>query len=302
MPDILSFYLKNYRFDSISNLLGLTPTSLADSPRKPRSQGLVRTSLKQQSVVPQPPITLEPVTVVVPCFNEERVLPYLARMLDALRKRLDDKYVLSFLLIDDGSTDGSYQAMVEQFGEREDCDLIRHSQNQGIAAAILTGIQHAKTEVVCSIDCDGSYDPHQLEVLIPLLGENVALVTASPYHALGDAVGVPAWRLTLSRGLSHIYRHILNHKFATYTSCFRVYRKSAMEGMKIRNQGFLGVVEMLTILDLNGSKIVECPAVLEARILGHSKMKTIKTILGHAGLLLVVLVTKVVKRKKYKPS
>ena len=42
---------------------------------------------------------------------------------------------------------------------------------------------------------------------------------------------------------------------------------------------------MLGRLDLRGGKIVECPAVLEVRLLGRSKMKTSRTILGHLHLL-----------------
>ncbi|MDA0667100.1 MAG: hypothetical protein O3A95_05195 [Planctomycetota bacterium] len=75
------------------------------------------------------------------------------------------------------------------------------------------------------------------------------MVTASPYHPLGEAVGVPKWRLCLSRGLSSLYRIILTHKFSTYTSCFRVYRKSQMKDFKLKNQNFLGVVEMFATLD-----------------------------------------------------
>ena len=85
--------------------------------------------------------------------------------------------------------------------------------------------------------------------------------------------------------LSAMYRRVLNHKLATYTSCFRVYRRSALLDLDIREGGFLGVAEMLGRLDLRGGTIVECPAVLEVRLLGRSKMKTVRTIFGHLRLL-----------------
>jgi hypothetical protein len=72
---------------------------------------------------------------------------------------------------------------------------------------------------------------------------------------------------------------------ATYTSCFRAYRRAAVSDLQIRNGGFLGVAEMLGRLDLQGGAIVECPAVLDVRLLGRSKMKTLRTIVGHLGLL-----------------
>jgi len=174
-----------------------------------------------------------------------------------------------------------------------DSKLIRKSKNQGVAAAILTGIRHAQTDVVCSIDCDCTYDPHQLEKLIPQLTEGVDLVTGSPYHPQGRVFNVPAWRLLLSRVASFLYRCVLKQKLYTYTSCFRVYRRSAVVKLDVKETGFLGIAELLGKLDLQGSKIVECPTTLEARLLGESKMKTVRTIVGHFYLLGVLSATRV---------
>jgi dolichol-phosphate mannosyltransferase len=78
---------------------------------------------------------------------------------------------------------------------------------------------------------------------------------------------------------------VLRQKLFTYTSCFRVYRKSAVERLELNESGFLGIAEMVGRLDLDGARIVEHPATLEVRLFGHSKMKTLKTIVGHLGLL-----------------
>jgi hypothetical protein len=110
-------------------------------------------------------------------------------------------------------------------------------------------------------------------------------VTASPYHKDGGVRNVPGWRLFLSRGASFLYRRVLRSKLDTYTSCFRVYRRSSMVNTELRESGFLGIAEMLGRLDLSGGKIVEFPTVLEVRLFGISKMKTAKTILGHLKLL-----------------
>jgi hypothetical protein len=52
-----------------------------------------------------------------------------------------------------------------------------------------------------------------------------------------------------------------------------------------RNTDFLGIAELLARLDLAGGTIVEFPATLQVRVLGHSKMRVLGTILGHLGLL-----------------
>ena len=198
---------------------------------------------------------------------------------------LSPQYDLHYIFVDDGSRDATWSSLQTLFGNQSACMLLQHPSNRGVAAAILTGIRNAETEIVCSIDCDCTYDPHQLRSLIPMLTDGVDMVTASPYHAEGVVRNVPGWRLFLSKTLSSMYRLVLHQRLATYTSCFRVYRRSAMSGLRVREGGFLGVAEMLGRLDLQGGHIVECPAVLEARLLGFSKMKTVRTIFGHLRLL-----------------
>jgi hypothetical protein len=111
------------------------------------------------------------------------------------------------------------------------------------------------------------------------------MVTASPYHPEGAVRNVPEWRLSLSRCASFLYRQVLKQKLYTYTSCFRVYRRSALMKIRLDEDGFLGVTEMLGRLDLQGSKVVEHPATLEVRLFGRSKMKVFRTIRGHLKLL-----------------
>jgi dolichol-phosphate mannosyltransferase len=122
--------------------------------------------------------------------------------------------------------------------------------------------------------------------MIPLLQrENADMVTASPYHPAGAVLNVPEWRLFLSKTLSKMYSAVLKERFHTFTSCCRVYKKSAMEKVKVENGGFLGVAEMLIDLKLSGGRVVEYPATLESRLLGDSKMKIARTIRAHLGLI-----------------
>lgn len=277
MQQFLEFYFQNYRFTSIADHLGLN-TAL-DRPRPT----LMRLDEEPHAVALPPNRT--PVTIVIPCFNEEQTLPYLRNTLDSVERHLRRDYDLTFCLVDDGSRDDTWRSLHKHFAERPNYRLIRHEQNQGVAAAIMTGIKAASTEIVCSMDADCTYDPHELASMIPLLGPGVDLVTASPYHPAGAVRNVPRWRLTLSKGASWLYRRILRSQLATYTSCFRVYRKASVEGLSLREGGFLGIAEMLGRLDLRGGRIVEYPAVLEVRMIGRSKMKTARTIAGHLRLM-----------------
>jgi GT2 family glycosyltransferase len=273
-------YFASARFGSVADCLGLDTSppdpAAVSGGEHPRS-----------SPRPHTPVSIdrgEPITLVVPCYNEELVLPYLARTLDDLERRFAGKRELRYVFVDDGSTDRTRETLADLFGSRRSCRIVHHVENRGVARAILTGLETADTEVVASIDCDCTYDPRQLENLLPCL-DGADLVTASPYHPEGEVRNVPGWRLFLSRGLSRIYRRVLHCKLSTYTSCFRIYRRSALLDLPIVEEGFLGVAETLGRLDLRGGRVVECPAVLEVRMLGRSKMKILRTVLGHLRLL-----------------
>jgi glycosyltransferase involved in cell wall biosynthesis len=181
--------------------------------------------------------------------------------------------------------------------------MVRHAHNRGVAAGIITGIRKASTEIVCSMDCDCTYDPHELARMIPLLAEGVDMVTASPYHPKGAVLNVPRWRLALSKTLSRMYRVVLHQRLATYTSCFRVYRRDAVAAVHIEHPGFLGVAEMIGKLDLTGSRIVEFPTTLAVRMIGRSKMKVLRTIAGHVKLLMELWLLRVrLPRPAQKPQ
>jgi polysaccharide deacetylase family protein (PEP-CTERM system associated) len=237
-----------------------------------------------------------PVTLVIPCYNEEGSLPYLARTLEHLKSELSAAYQLKVLFVDDCSRDNTREVLETLFGQEEDITIVGHEVNRGVSAAILTGLQAAKTEIVCSIDCDCSYDPHELKRMLPLMKPGVAMVTASPYHRDGNVRNVPGWRLTLSHGLSVMYRVLLRRKLSTWTSCFRVYRKSQILDLPLNETGFLGTAELAAQLCLHDRVIVEHPAVLEVRLFGASKMKTLRTIRSHLRLLARMATQRVTQR------
>jgi polysaccharide deacetylase family protein (PEP-CTERM system associated) len=267
--------LTRYDFTSVADYLNLEIRAAnVSAERDPETVALKAVHGKRQTV-----------SIVVPCYNESMVLPYSARTLDSFARDHADRYDTSFIFVDDCSSDDTWAQLQVLFGDRKDCTLVQHAHNRGIAAGTLTGVSLARSELVCVIDCDCSYEIQQLNKMIALMDQDVDCVTASPYHKDGSVVNVPGWRLLLSRGLSMFYRLVFTQKLATYTACFRVYRRSAMADIEIQDEGFVGIAEILAKLDSRGSKIVEAPAVLEARLFGHSKMKVVKAIWAHLRLL-----------------
>lgn len=225
------------------------------------------------------------VTVVVPCYNEEAGLPYLAEKLADLKNTLGVGVTVSFILVDDGSTDDTWAVMHALFGQDASVTCLRHKSNQGISAATATGIAASSDEAVAVIDSDCSYDPRLIADMLPRLIPGVSVVTASPYHPSGTVEGIPGWRLFVSRGASWAYRQLLRNRLATYTSCFRLYRKSAVVSLPRRRDGFSGVVEILALLDRQGWRVDEVPAQLKTRKFGQSKMRLLRVTGEHLALM-----------------
>lgn len=323
---LLPEYLKTWRFVSVSDYAGLPDSPLASMIHSETSPPVSRTtvvpsvrlrpsealSLQRSSnhaadrTAPiSGPVALDirngrrapesrtGVTLVIPCFNEEGSLPYLSRTLVHLKHALSVNYDLQIVFVDDCSRDNTRDVLQQLFATEPQVRIIHHEVNRGVSAAILTGMQAATTDIVCSMDCDCSYDPHELQHMLPLMKPGVALVTASPYHRDGRVRNVPAWRLMLSHSLSVMYRLLLQQSLHTWTSCFRVYRRSQILDLPLQENGFLGTAELAAQLCLHGRTIAEHPAVLEVRLFGASKMKTLRTIASHLRLLTRIVLQRV---------
>lgn len=229
--------------------------------------------------------TLMPISIVVPMFNECEGITSLLETLADLESTLGDKYRFQFLLVDDGSTDDTAELLTEAVAPYSQYRVIRHHENRGIAAAINTGINHADHEIVVSLDADGSYDALQLADMLPLFTPEVDLLTASPYHPAGRVENVPPWRLWISQQASRVYRCTMRRKLYCYTSCFRIYRRTRFSEFAPRNNGFVGIAELLWIADTQGLQILEHPAILRSRLTGKSKMKIVRAALQHLRLI-----------------
>jgi hypothetical protein len=267
---------------SIRSLLGL--------PVLPAAAASARATAV--AAAPSPRTDAPRLAIVVPLKDEEAGVRSLVTELQTAALHLREHASCEFVFVDDGSTDRTWPLLQELLAGRPEVRLVQHPRNAGVAAAIRTGILATDAPFVASIDGDLSYDPMELERMLPLLG-NADVVTASPYHENGGVLNVPGWRLLLSRTLSGCYRFLLRSPIRTWTSCFRLYRRSAVADLPLANPGFLGTAELLVRVLRRGGRVVEHPCVLEARLFGVSKMRVLRTIRGHVGLLWRVLLRQI---------
>ena len=120
-------------------------------------------------------------SIVVPCYNEEESLPFLKRKLDALSEDLAGQWQLDFVFVNDGSSDATTEILDAWKESDRRVQVITHSENRGLGAALATGFAAAGGDYVAALDCDCTYDPLILpEMLAALDEETDVLTTASP--------------------------------------------------------------------------------------------------------------------------
>ena len=224
-------------------------------------------------------------SIVIPCHNEVDNVPKLQTELLPIAMALAATRSVEVVFVDDGSSDGTWQALSDAFGAGPAAGVSfgfeRHASNRGLGAALRTGFIAVQGEVVVTTDSDGTYQFGEIPALLACLTPDVDIVTASPYHPAGAVEGVPAFRLILSQGSSAIYRVLVDRHVHTYTSLFRAYRRQVIERVPFQSDGFLAGTELMVKAMLIGYRVAEYPAVLYVRQSGVSKAKLKRTILAH---------------------
>jgi dolichol-phosphate mannosyltransferase len=224
-----------------------------------------------------------PVTVIVPCFNEDEGIPSLMGRLSALQA--DGGHGWEVLLVDDGSDDLTFARLLSYSRTYSWVRVLRHPTNLGLGAALRTGIEHAQAPIICAIDSDCTYPPERLPELVGLLDDGAEIATASAWHPESQAAEGSKFRIMLSKAVSGCYKLLIGQDVHTFTCLFRAYRADSLRRVPFRADGFAAVAEIMLRSMLAGYRVRELPMRLEKRKFGESKLKVGDAIAAHAGLL-----------------
>ncbi len=110
------------------------------------------------------------VAIVVPCYNEEEMLPITSRAMEALLSSLINKNKISqesfIYFIDDGSRDETWALIESLSQEQHHIRGIKLARNFGHQGALLAGLMHVREEITISIDADLQDDINVIEEMI----------------------------------------------------------------------------------------------------------------------------------------
>jgi len=212
-------------------------------------------------------------TIVIPAYNEEEAIESICRQtLEAREAIIRETPVdgVEVIVVSDGSSDKT----AERAAQFEDIKLISYAQNRGYGAAIKTGFEESRGDLVSFLDADGTCNPLFFVDLVNLLEENQADV------ALGSRMG-PDSQMPKTRRAGNIFFRMLirflSHKpIQDAASGMRVIRRSSLVKLYPLPSGlhFTPAMSCRAALD-NDIVIVEKPMKYKERI-GPSKLGIIR--------------------------
>jgi len=95
-------------------------------------------------------------SVVIPVHNEEESI---SQLISEITTALSEKYQHEIIVVDDGSTDNTLEVLVKIKQSLPTLRIVKHLKNSGQSTAVRTGVQHAKSAWIATLDGDGQNDP-----------------------------------------------------------------------------------------------------------------------------------------------
>lgn len=216
--------------------------------------------------------------VIIPTYNERQNLGILFLRLLKVFKEIKG-YLMSVLVVDDNSSDGTEEAVCSFIKEHSDIYLLKRKNKTGLGSAYIAGFQYAinklKPDIIFQMDGDLSHNPQDLPRFLKEINDGYDLVIGSRYIKGGR---IPDWSLKrrlISRGGNFFARFIAGLPVIDCTSGFRAIKAALLEKINLDSitvQGYAFQITLLYELIRNKAKIKEIPITFYDRTYGQTKL------------------------------
>lgn len=210
------------------------------------------------------------VDAVVPARNEASTV---ADVVEALR---GCAYVRDVIVVDDGSTDGTYEALLREGVDFPRLRVLRHRRNLGKTEAMVTGAEAAEAEYLVLFDADLQHSPEEIPRFLEKLGEGWDIVTGTkvgPYE---------------KRAVSSVYNRLSQRMFEVPVrdlNSMKAFRTEILREIPLRHDWHRFFV---VLAHAEGYTVSEIDITLYPRRAGEAKYSGRRRVLIGVGDLVVV--------------
>jgi glycosyltransferase involved in cell wall biosynthesis len=205
--------------------------------------------------VPLPAKSLVPgevqfLSVITPVYNEENNVPLLVDQLFEVLERIGKPFEI--IAINDGSRDGSLAQLRDQATRHPELKVVSFSRNYGQTAAIMAGIDHARGDVIVSIDADLQNDPQDIPSLLAKLADGFDVVSGWRKDRKDGELS----RNLVSRLANRVISRISGVRLHDYGCTLKAYRSDMVKDIRL-----YGEMHRFIPIYANwmGAKVVEIP-------------------------------------------
>jgi glycosyltransferase involved in cell wall biosynthesis len=212
-------------------------------------------------------------SVIVPVFNERTTVAEVVRRIRAA----DLPMPLEVILVDDGSSDGTDKVLAA-IGDST-VRVITHGRNRGKGAAVRTGLEAARGDLIIIQDADLEYDPADWpRLLSPILRGKAKVVYGSRFT--GERKNMMPLHWIGNRFLSLVTNILYSSTLSDMETCYKLFDRQVLEGLRIESDRFEFEPEITAKVLRRGHRIYEVPISYAGREPSEGKKITWRDGLG----------------------
>ncbi|HSD12562.1 MAG TPA: glycosyltransferase family 2 protein [Patescibacteria group bacterium] len=193
-------------------------------------------------------------TVIVPCYNEERTVAETLRKLDRVRVPGWD---VEIIVVDDGSADGTAAAVEALRAGLPSVTFLAHGRNLGKGAAVRTALKAATGDAVLIQDADAEYDPADIPALVREYAARGGAVYGS--RNLGKNKGSSPLFYLGGLGVTAVTDALYGLRLTDMPTGYKLVARRDLERMELRSRRFEFCAEVTAKLARLGVPIREVP-------------------------------------------
>ncbi|MFH0826798.1 MAG: glycosyltransferase family 2 protein [Candidatus Omnitrophota bacterium] len=192
-------------------------------------------------------------SLIMPVYNEKNTI------LKSAEKVLKLNFLKELIIVDDGSTDGTKEILEkENLGSKVKKHF--HEKNLGKGAALRTGFKVATGEIIAIQDSDLEYDPEEfIELTTPIVKGVADVVYGSRLTGAKPQRVYMFWHKVGNTFLSLVTNILYNTTLSDMETCYKVFRREVIEGMKLESSGFSIEPELTAKILKKNLRIYEIP-------------------------------------------